>query len=326
LIGALIITLVLLIFRWGINKLMGLKGPLRALAYFPSCLLLGVLTDVHRNAFHGANFGGYWQWLLPLVLAVFVAVGFTLRRVLRRWLDSEMAPSLIWNSNLFILICCFSVTICIGTTGVDFHRELLVENYLRQHDYEKALRVGKRSIETTHTLTALRAYALSLNGTMGEALFDYPQPYGASGLMFPKDTCKTLRINNDSLTRYLCGPRHRSETTVAYLEHGFNDGNGRYTVFDYYLCALLLDKQLDRFMKVAEQNLESDSLPRHYREAIALYKHQHPSYHGMEADAQTVAQLDTFLLRSTQFASPVEEKMRMRREFGHTYWWYFRYQ
>jgi hypothetical protein len=46
----------------------------------------------------------------------------------------------------------------------------------------------------------------------------------------------------------------------------------------------------------------------------------------MEADAQTVAQLDTFLLRSTQFASPVEEKMRMRREFGRTYWWYFRYQ
>jgi hypothetical protein len=73
LVGAVIITGVLLIFRWAINKLLGLKGPVRALAYFPSCLLLGVLTDVHRDAFHGGGFGGYWQWLLPLVLGVYVA-------------------------------------------------------------------------------------------------------------------------------------------------------------------------------------------------------------------------------------------------------------
>lgn len=41
LVGAIIITVVLLVFRWGINGLMGLKGPVRTLSYFPSCLLLG---------------------------------------------------------------------------------------------------------------------------------------------------------------------------------------------------------------------------------------------------------------------------------------------
>ena len=41
--GAIIITVVLLVFRWGINGLMGLKGPVRTLSYFPSCLLLGLL-------------------------------------------------------------------------------------------------------------------------------------------------------------------------------------------------------------------------------------------------------------------------------------------
>ena len=40
LVGAIIITVVLLVFRWGINGLMGLKGPVRTLSYFPSCLLL----------------------------------------------------------------------------------------------------------------------------------------------------------------------------------------------------------------------------------------------------------------------------------------------
>jgi signal transduction histidine kinase len=326
LIGAFIITLVLLIFRWGINKLMGLKGPLRTLAYFPSCLLLGVLTDVHRGAFHGDHFAGYWQWLLPLILAVYVVICFALRRMLRNWLNREINSSNMWNSNLLILLICFSVTIAIGTTGVDFHRELLAEEYLRRHDYQKALLVGKRSTETTHTLTALRAFTLSLNGTMGESIFEYPQPYGADGLMFPKDTCLTLRLNNDSLTNYLAGPRRKGETTVAYLERGFNDGDGRYTVFDYYLCALLLDKQLDRFVRVVQHNLEQDSIPRHYREALALYQSTHPEYKGLTADSQTVAQLDTFIVRSKQYSSPVEEKNRMRQEFGNTYWWYFRYQ
>ena len=49
--GALIITLVLLLLRWGVNSLLGLKGPVRALAYFPSFLLLGVLTDVDGSLF-----------------------------------------------------------------------------------------------------------------------------------------------------------------------------------------------------------------------------------------------------------------------------------
>ena len=53
--GAIIITLVLLIFRWGINGLLGLKGSVRSLSYFPSCLLLGVLTDVNRSLYHGGN-------------------------------------------------------------------------------------------------------------------------------------------------------------------------------------------------------------------------------------------------------------------------------
>ena len=44
--SAIVVTIVLLVLRWGINALVGLKGPLKALSYFPPCLLLGVLTDV----------------------------------------------------------------------------------------------------------------------------------------------------------------------------------------------------------------------------------------------------------------------------------------
>lgn len=75
LVGAIIITVVLLVFRWGINGLMGLKGPVRTLSYFPSCLLLGVLTDVDRTIFHGGNIGDKWFWLLPLLFAYIYRCG-----------------------------------------------------------------------------------------------------------------------------------------------------------------------------------------------------------------------------------------------------------
>lgn len=89
LVGAIIITVVLLVFRWGINGLMGLKGPVRTLSYFPSCLLLGVLTDVDRTIFHGGNIGDKWFWLLPLLLLIYIGVVYTLRRVFRSWLNQN---------------------------------------------------------------------------------------------------------------------------------------------------------------------------------------------------------------------------------------------
>ena len=49
-ISAVLITLILLALRWGINAFVKLEGPLKTLSYFPSCLLLGVLTDVLRGA------------------------------------------------------------------------------------------------------------------------------------------------------------------------------------------------------------------------------------------------------------------------------------
>jgi hypothetical protein len=326
LVGAIIITGVLLIFRWAINKLLGLKGPVRALAYFPSCLLLGVLTDVHRDAFHGGGFGGYWQWLLPLVLGVYVGVVFALRRLWRRSLDRELSVGAVWNWNLFLLLLCCSVTIYIGTTGVDFHRELVTEHCIRTQDYSRCMRVGRRSTETTRTLNALRAYALSLHGSMGDSLFIYPQPYGVEGLIFPNDTNLTLRLNNDSLMQYLGAPRRKGESVMHYLERGFNADDGRYTVMDYYLCALLLDKQLDRFAVAAHRNVEAEAMPRHYREALALYRYQHPHLAVGQCDEEMDARLREFMERIREFDSKDEEKNRMRREYGDTYWWYYRYQ
>lgn len=325
--GAVIITVVLLIFRWGINGLMGLKGPVRTLSYFPSCLLLGVLTDVERNVFQGGSIAGKWIWLLPLLLLIYVGVTFTLRRVFRLWLNREGSLWELANSNLAILTLLCLMTVCIGNSDVNFHHELAVEKAIRHKNYAEARMVGAKSLETTRTLTALRAYALSLEGTMGEHLFEYPQYYGADGLLFAPRSQETLCLNADSLYAYLGAAPIITEKPVDYLSRICRNESGKYTALDYYLCALLLDKQLDRFAsEVKTYCFEQDTLPRYYREAMLLYQHIHPDFAAEKKDTLAMQRLDEYLSRQKEFSSPQEAKNFMRREYGDTYWWYYHYQ
>lgn len=327
LIGAVIITVVLLIFRWGINGLMGLKGPVRALSYFPSCLLLGVLTDVNCNIFHGGSIEDKWLWLLPLLLLLYVGVVYTLRRVFRFWLNQEGSILGLINSNIAILTLLCLMTISIGNSNVNFHHELAVEQAIRHQDYTRARMVGVNSLETTRTLTVLRAHAMSLEGTMGEHLFEYPQYYGVEGLLFEPYSQETLRLNADSLYIYLGAKPHTAEKTVDFLARICHDEVGKHTALDYYLSALLLDKKLDKFASAIDTYcFEQDTVPRYYREAALLYKHIHPEYAKEIKDTLMIQRLNEYLSRQKEFTSPKEEKNRMRREFGDTYWWYYHYQ
>lgn len=327
LIGAIIITVVLLIFRWGINGLLGLKGPVRALSYFPSCLLLGVLTDVNCSIFHGGSIGDKWLWLLPLLLLIYVGGTYTLRRVFRFWLNQEGSILGVINSNLTILILLCLMTVSIGNSNVNFHHELAVERAIRNRNYATARMVGGKSLETTRTLTVLRAYTMSREGTMGEHLFEYPQYYGAEGLLFEPHSQETLRLNADSLYAYLGAKPHTAEKPLDYLTRICHDEVGKHTALDYYLSALLLEKKLDKFASAVDTYcFEQDTLPRYYREAVTLYKQAHPQYSREIKDTLMVQRLDDFFSRQKEFSSPVEEKNRMRREFGDTYWWYYHYQ
>ena len=219
------------------------------------------------------------------------------------------------------------MTVGIGNTNVNFHHELAVEQAIRNHHYEAARMVGAKSLETTRTLTVLRAYAMSLEGTMGEHLFEYPQYYGAEGLLFAPHSQETLRLNADSLYAHLGVRPHVAEETVDFLARICRDEIGRHTALNYYMSALLLDKKLDKFVSAVDMYcFEQDTLPRYYREALVLYKRTHPGYGREVKDTLMVRRLDEFLNRQKEFSSPVEEKNRMRREYGDTYWWYYRYQ
>lgn len=102
-----------------------------------------------------------------VALLIYIGVVYTLRRVFRSWLNQEGSILGLINSNLAILTLLCLMTVGIGNTNVNFHHELAVEQAIRNHHYEAARMVGAKSLETTRTLAVLRAYAMSLEGTMG---------------------------------------------------------------------------------------------------------------------------------------------------------------
>ena len=325
--SAVLITVVLLVLRWAVNALVGLKGPLKALSYFPSCLLLGVLTDVGHNVYHGGGISDTWGWMLPLCLVLYGVLGWLLARAARLWLNPEMPDIWVVNSNFMTLLMLCFMTIGIGNTNVHFHHELQVEEALRKQDYGRALLVAEKTMDPSRNLTALRAYAMSRQGTMGEALFRYPQLYGAAGLLMGTSDEKALRLNADSLSVYLGAKPALGEPALTFFRRICEEESGNYTTLDYYLSALLLEKKLDEFVRAFDELYTvRDSIPYYYRQALFLDSKMHPSAVTDSADVALEELWGKYLQKQQELSGQRGEANYMRREFGDTYWWYYQYK
>ena len=330
-ISAVIITLVLLVLRWVLNGLTTLKGPLKGLSYFPSCLLLGVLTDVGHNVYHGGGISTVWSWLLPLVLILYVVIGWFLARIARLYLNLDLSDGVVVNTNLFTLLLLCFMTIGIGNDNVHFHHELQVEEALRKQDYDRALKVGELSMDPSRNLTALRAYTMSRQGTMGENLFRYPQLYGAAGLLMSVSNDKALRLNADSLYSYLGEKPFLGEPALTFFRRACDEETGNYTTLDYYLSALLLERKLEEFVKAFDMLYTvRDSVPKYYSQALFLYGKLNPS----ESDTLSGEMSDNvweelwtrYMELKQELVGKQGEGNHMRRKFGDTYWWYYQYR
>lgn len=326
-VSAIVITLILLLLRWGVNSLLGLKGYVRALSYVPSFLVLGALTDVGRDVYT-SSYHSYWVWLLPLLVIVFIGVTYWLRGVFRIRLNQEDNTMGIVNGNLFILLVLCVMTVLCGNSDRSFHHELQAEYYLRNRDYGRAMQVGEKSLEASRTFTALRGMAMARTGSMGDRLFDYPQYYRSDGLFFPDDSLQTLRYTNDSIY-YLLGARpYKGEDRNVFLRNICYKGTGKYTSLDYYLSALLLDKNLEEFATAVNDFFEpEDTLPRFYREAMVLYHSQRSDSVALAArDSSCVRRFMEYKEKGKEYVSAKERENWLRRHYGNTYWWYFDYQ
>jgi hypothetical protein len=318
---------VLLVFRWALNGLTSLKGLLKGLSYFPSCLLLGVLTDVGHNVYHGGGIAEVWAWKLPLVLVIYVLIAWFLGRTARLWLNPQIQDGFVVNSNLLTLLVFCVMTIGIGNDNIHFHHELQVEEALRKQEYERALEVAGKTMDPSRNLTALRAYAMSRQGMMGESLFRYPQLYGAAGLLMDASNDKALRLNADSLSVYLGDKPVLGEPALDFFRRICHEETGNYTTLDYYLSALLLEKKLDEFVNEFDAlYIVRDSIPLYYNQALFLYAKMHDRSTEEITNEELEALWEKYRTKQKELSGHRGEANWMRREFGDTYWWYYQYK
>lgn len=302
-IGAVIITLALFLLAMGVAQLTRLRKFSYALNFFPSLLLLAMITDVSNDIDRDCHLGAWWI-VVPLLLLLFVGAVSLLRQIQALEIDiTEGRPfsRMAWV-NVLLLSLMFITVALVGNHSKSFHYRAHIEVALRQGNIDEALQTGRRTAVSDSSLTMLRAYALSRKHLMGERLFEYPLTGGSAA----------LRPNGTSVRTVLLGD--------SIIRRGIN----RRTRRDYALCTLLLDRKIDEFA-VAIQKLYpiNDKLPKHYREALVLYTHLRTNpilvYHepAMDADFEDYQQTEHKL------PTEAENRAALKETYGNTYWYYY---
>ena len=334
LVGALLITLALQLLQLLVYALLRLRKRSHALTYLPSMLVLAVLTDVNTDIDQHLSLGAWW-WLFPLIIILWLPLALFARAL--RDVEPESEPVGLFSRamwiNMLVMCVLIIIVVSVGNTNAVFHYRMRAESALLRGDYQHALKMGERSLETDADLQMIRMYALSRTGEMAEHLFEYPVAGNSSTMLPVEGQSHFSMYPTDSLYKFL-GARPRGEmTTARYLElMQRRDTVDDKHIADYQLCGLLLDKRIDDFVLALRQHyaegdtLNIDRLPRHYREAMTLYTHLRSKpvvvYHNsvMDEDWKNLQELEA------QYPDPTERKGNVEEHYRGTYWYYFEYE
>lgn len=324
----IVITILLLALRWVVNILMKLKGWTSVFAFVPSFIGLVALTDVDRSLYK-CDYAGMWWWLMPLLTVVIVVAV----RIMKGGDDysvgkgSEPKWAIIWN--VFVMLMLSLATLTIGNTNKVFHNELRMEHLLVNGNNEEVLKVARLSDRTSRTMTALRGLAMSKENVMGEKLFEYPQYFEADGLFFSNDSCETLRYTNDSIYDMLGDTPKDWEDSQSFLKRICYEETGTSKAVEYYLMALLLNKDLNEYaVAIGDFMMKGDTIQRYLKEAVVMYREMNPEWElVVDADSMTYDRFMEYkVFKNRPFATEKERENRLRKRFGDTYWWYYDYQ
>lgn len=306
LVGAVLITLTLQVLQVVIISFMRVSHSAVALTWFPSFLILTVITDADPKLETLFSFGN-WTWVAPLLLVAWFLLTWAITKTENFDTRASSTPFLsrqMWVNCLAMLLMML-FTCSFSNSDDVFHYRVQTERYIRDGDYESALRCGKNSAANDSSLTMLRAYALSCEGRLADSLFVYPVCGGSRMLLPDGITTRSLTIPPQDIRRHYRQPK---------------------SSVDYWLMSLLLDKRIDDFARSVGRYYKIDiNLPRHYREALVLYAHIRSNpvyvYHEtvMDADYKDMTDL------AHSVPDPLERESKVRDAYGNTYWCYYFY-
>lgn len=328
LVGAGIITFLLLLLQILLNRIFRLEREWHTVSFFPSFFTLAMLTSVNATAYTEFSLG-YWIWFYPLCwMLFFCAVSFFkhLPSTYDERAGGVAAKMLIPNLIIFLLFIVFCISF--SNTDETLHHQMQMEYMVSQKDYDEALEVGKGSKTINRETTALRAYSLYKKDELGERLFNYPQQYGSEGLLLDlKDSVRMIFQPMELYKQLGAYPRFHKEPALEFLELLDLSEKARQPMAEQYLlCAYLLDRKIDKFvLKLSEVYNLNDSvveLPRYYGEALVMYLRKNPGRYAYRNEILETNYADyRNMVRSVRSSTLALNKTR--RDFGTTYWWYY---
>lgn len=329
LIGASILTVVLLIIQLGIASVIRVPVNFYSLSFVPSLLMLGALTSVSPQD-NGMMSVGIWAWITFILLVVYAfAVRFVKGSFSYSSASIQKSPFLSsLLINLIIMLGMFLLVMGIGNTDAKLHYRLRVERLVDEKKYNEALSYIKKEGRDNPALTMWCAYSLSQTDRLGEELFEY-NVRGGSACLLPTSSanCGFTFTPDSNMWRHLGGiPREMITDTKDFLYSLQRHKVARKPVKHYLLSAYLLDCDLIGFAKEIQKqyNIISDTLPKHYREALVLYTHSHSqrvlTYHSSVLDADYA---DFLALSRKKYVSEEERKNVLRESYFGTYWYYY---
>ena len=324
LITASLLTVLLVLLQWFINRAAKLHGYWEALSYIPSCALLALLTDVNDGTMLYST--SKWLWGIPVCTLLYIGV-ICLNRMVANARKFSFCE-ILWPNMLSFTIL-FVLTAQISNHAPAPHMELSAWRHLHNNDYEKILEIGHRSDDYNIELTALRNLAMANSGQLGERLFHYPQPYGADGLIYNKHNKQSNTYGASEFYRHLGGNMpYGGEKGRPYCQR-MATKNDSAIYRDLYLAALLLDKDLNTFVKETASLTSSSTAhhPAHYQEAWLLYNEQHPNTPiEFTPDSTVSSSFKAYrtLQREHKTNAIVAENL-CRRKFSNTFWCYYDY-
>ena len=350
-LGALIITVVLSIVQQGVFIVTRLSRRTHALTYFPSMLLLAILSSVGPTFVENKSMGA-WAWAIPVLMVVWIVLVWLSKQLLPFDNDGKEPTGLfsqrVWINMIMMVMMMLFVGLTSNTNAV-YHYRTHAEVALTKDNTEEALRVGQRSLETDVNLTMLRLYALSTIDAVGDSLFTYTVKGRSSDLLPLKNShSHLLMLPESKLWKHFGGRWPLSTMTVErYLDSLAVDTTATRAYYDYRLAGQLMDGRLDSFAVTLPKayTMEADSLPRHYREALVLYqdlkgdsavafpkkleevsgnKKRQPAV-KMEVYRDSVMAERLQQLRSIErkYSSRKTVQLEVHREFRNTYWYYY---
>lgn len=222
--------MVLYVLQLGVYALTQVKRRFHALTYFPSFLILTIITDIPTDVDIHHSLGAWWI-VAPLCLLAFGGAVWVIRQL--EPLEQEPHSS-GWLSkymwiNLFQMVVMIVVMSFVASNDRLFHERMKMERLMKQKNYAEALKVGRKSLQTDSSLTMLRIACLHHTGELADKLFSYPLVGGSKAMLPDSVTVKSLMWKSH---RWMQEPTDSMK--MQHLVYRKPD--------DYKLCALLLDK------------------------------------------------------------------------------------